>query len=241
MNTVGKGKIMYIQAYEKVIKRYLKKKIGFSLAIMISFLITGEITYSSEEYKNKEKNTQFFFNLFLKRGQAHKMKNGDCLFKESEEPDFYIPDIVSPVIPTIPEDISPFPNNAHIINEPSYEFGNVTEFEIQEPNDLNINIVTPTLPSKDLSNDKFNTISNSDIYTPTSDINFDINLSDIASVSENVKGNIVKPTLSPSYSPVELYIPNINISDKPVTATDISITPVQVSGSGFNQGAKKKR
>ena len=46
-------------------KGYLKKKIGFSLAIMVSFLITGEIIYGSGEYKNKEKNSQFFFNLFL--------------------------------------------------------------------------------------------------------------------------------------------------------------------------------
>ena len=62
---VGKEKIMCIQDYEKIIKRYLKKKIGFSLAIMINFLVTGEIIYGSGEYKNKEKNTQFFFNLFL--------------------------------------------------------------------------------------------------------------------------------------------------------------------------------
>lgn len=230
---------MCIQDYEKIIKRYLKKKIGFSLAIIISFLITGEITYGFGEYKNKEKNTQFFFNLFLNRREANKMRFGDYLFKDDGEPDFYIPDIVSPIIPTIPEDISPFPNNSHIINEPSYEFGNVTDFEIKEPNDLNISIVTPTLPSRDLSSDKFNTISNSDIYTPASEVNFSINLSDVVSVNENIKGNIVKPTLSPSYSPVELYIPDINISDKPVTATDISITPVQVSGSGFNQGAIK--
>ena len=67
---VGKEKIMCIQDYEKIIKRYLKKKIGFSLAIMISFLVTGEIIYGSGEYKNKEKKISvpwfiFFFVLAM--------------------------------------------------------------------------------------------------------------------------------------------------------------------------------
>ena len=70
------------QEIEKRLKGALKRKAGFSAALLVCFLITGNIILSSEidinNYENSaetkqedEKNWQFFFNLdFLRRGKS---------------------------------------------------------------------------------------------------------------------------------------------------------------------------
>lgn len=240
---------------EKSLKRFLKRKVSYSFALLIAFLISGEIISAAEintvesaekvemrardakdlvtlfkilknktvVQKSEDKSTQFFFNVWLEKRKAKKY--ADNGFKEwgeknitpenPENPDIEIPDIVTPIKPSIEDPESAIPSENFIEKEPSFEFNPVGTIAMGDiPQDITINVTAPKVPVSEIGEGDFNIFDKNSISNP-------------GDIGNNVGGIDNVPQLSTETN-VQVQKPTVEYSGNITTFTPPEIPAVQV-------------
>lgn len=265
---------------EKALKRYLKRSVGFSLSILVGFLITGQVSLGADVNKelqiqdllksihiekeelneklleldkelaivknSKDSSIQFFLStLFENRKSKKADDNGfsdvidDWEDSIKDKPNIDIPDIRDDVKPVVPDIPNPLPNEDSIVIEPDFGLEPVGNIAIGNvPNDIDITIDKIDLPVSEINDSNFNIPTDGNISKPEIEVIAigDINLSKIDST---ITTNIKEPSFNFSYDTDELELPTIIAPTGINAPKDISIDPVKMDGTGFNQGPNK--
>lgn len=267
---------------EKSLKRFLKRKVSYSFALLIAFLISGEIISAAEintvesaekvemrardakdlvtlfkilknktvVQKSEDKSTQFFFNAWLEKRKAKKY--ADNGFKEwgennitpenPENPDIEIPDIVTPIKPSIEDPESAIPSENFIEEEPSFEFnpvGNIAMGDI--PQDITINVTAPKVPVSEIGEGDFNIFDKNSISNP-GDIGNNVGGIDNVQLSTETNVQVQKPTVEYSgnittFTPPEIPAIQVGTINAPAS---FSIDAVNITTGTVNQDTTKE-
>lgn len=253
---------------EKSLKRFLKKKVSYSFALLIAFMISGEIVAAVETgvntatqsqklseakdlyslikmlrkektvEKKEDKSTQFFFSFFYEKRKAKKYDANGFIGNGGTE-DTGKPDI------KIPDNITP-PDYIDI-EQPKMPDVTVTEpeFTFDNPQEVVIGGIHNGVEI-DLGQDNVNVseITDDSLKQNTPDIadiqlNNDIKMEIELTDVGDTNIDIQKPTVELGYDPHIFNAPD-KIEIDPIEAPEnFSIDAVKISGKGFAQNAER--
>lgn len=241
---------------EKSLKRFLKRKVGYSFALLVAFMISGEISLAVEENnqlnaqkvaektedvgkkKSKIERTegnswQIFFSTFFEKRKAKKYDSNGFKGRGGSE-DITRPDIKIPDDAKTPDRIDVIPPDSPDISitEPEFVFKDPVDVKIDNIHSgVDINIDKDTVNIAVIDENTLKTDNKVELPETPKDLKMEIDLTDVGDTDIVVNA----PTVSLNYDPNIFKAPNkIEVEEIKVPET-FSLVPVQIKGEGIEQ------
>lgn len=247
---------------EKSLKRFLKRKVGYSFAILVAFLISGEISLgvevnnqlnaqklaeNAEKIDSKKgkvertegKSWQFFFSTFFDKRKAKKYDSNGFIGRNENEntrPDIKLPD--EAVTPDRIDIASPTDPNVSI-TEPEFEFKDPANVEISGIHGgVDINLDGDDVNVIEIDENNLD-LSNNGVNVPELPKNLKMEI-DLTDAGDKADITINVPTVAVSYDPHTFTAPSEMEIEEIEAPETFSLDPVQIKGEGIEQDQDKE-